>query len=80
MTQSLWRIFTPSDLPLRTGCADSLLCIVTRLLISLLLHHKWEGRGWYIRVFSTRILVIFCDININKHWSVFFFCFFFFKS
>lgn len=62
-----------SDLPLRTGCADSLLCIVTRLLISLLLHHKWEGRGWYIRVFSTRILVIFRDININKHWSMFFF-------
>lgn len=49
-----------------TDHAASLLCIVTRLLISLLLHNRWEGSGWYIRALSTRILVIFNDGNNNK--------------
>lgn len=44
--------------PLRRHAAG-LLCIVTRLLISRLLHHTWEGGSWYIRVLSSRILVIF---------------------
>lgn len=48
-------------------CAASLLCIVTRLLISVLLHHRWEGCGWYIRALSARILVIFNDNNNNNN-------------
>ncbi|MEQ2217801.1 hypothetical protein XENOCAPTIV_023137 [Xenoophorus captivus] len=38
------------------GHRVTLLCIVTGLLISLLLHHRWEGNGWYIRALSRRML------------------------
>lgn len=41
--------------------------IVTRLLISPVLHHRLEGSGWYIRALSTRILVILNGNNNNNN-------------
>lgn len=70
LSMQSFSVFLMSDtsallVPMCTGHTASLLCIVTRLLISVLLHHRWEG-GWYIRALSTRILVIFNDGNNNK--------------